>query len=74
MHVTWKGGETEAVNYLFLFQPEQQYLLVLMAHPEDLDFARLEQAASAVQVLDTNFSYRRPPQSGNFSVLGFAAG
>ena len=74
VHVAWKGGESETVNYLFLFQPEQQYLLVLMAHPEDLDFARLEQAASAVQVLDTNFSYRRPPQSSNFSVLGFAAG
>ena len=74
VHVTWKGGETETINYLFLFQPEQQYLLVLMAHPEDLDFARLEQAASAVQVLDTDFSYRRPAQNMNWSVLGFASG
>ena len=72
--VTWSGGEKETINYLFLFQPELQYLLVLMAHPEDLDFAGLEQAAAAIQVLDTNFSYRRPAQSSNFSVLGFAAG
>ncbi len=71
---TWKGGETETVNYLFLFQPEQQYLLVLMAHPEELDFAQLEQAAAAVEVLDTEFSYRRPAQKTNWSVLGFASG
>ena len=74
VHVTWKGGEKETINYLFLFQPERQYLLVLMAHPEDLDFAELERAAAAIQVLDTDFSYRRPPQSSNFSVLGFASG
>ena len=72
--VTWNGGEKETVNYLFLFQPERQYLLVLMAHPEELDFARLEQAAAAIEVLDTGFSYRCPERNSNWSVLGFASG
>ena len=72
--VTWKGGETETVNYLFLFHPERQYLLVLMAHPEEMDFAGLEKAAAAVEVLDTDFTYRRPAQDTNWSVLGFASG
>ena len=74
VRVTWKGGETETINYLFLFQPEKQYLLVLMARPEELDFARMEQAAAAVEVLDTGFSYRCPERNMNWSVLGFASG
>lgn len=72
--VTWKGGEKETINYLFLFQPERQYLLVLMAHPEEMDFAALEQAAAAIEVLDTGFSYRCPERNSNWSVLGFASG
>lgn len=74
VHVTWKGGETETINYLFLFHPERQVLLVLMAHPEEMDFAGLEKAAAAVEVLDTDFTYRRPAQDTNWSVLGFASG
>lgn len=72
--VTWNGGEKETINYLFLFHPEKQVLLVLMAHPEELDFARLEQVAGSIEVLDTGFSYRRPEQNMNWSVLGFASG
>ena len=71
--VAWKDGE-EIVNYLFLFHPEKQYLLVLMAHPEELDFTRLEQVAESIEVLDTGFSYRRPEPNMNWSVLGFASG
>ena len=45
-----------------------------MAHPEELDFTRLEQVAESIEVLDTGFSYRRPEPNMNWSVLGFASG
>ena len=45
-----------------------------MAHPEDMDFAAMEQLAGSIEILDTGFPYRQEPDITNWSVLAFANG
>ena len=64
----------EQVNYYFAFYPKRQCLLVLMAHPEDMDFAAMEKLAGSIEILDTAFTYKEEPSLTNWSVLAFASG
>lgn len=66
--------EREQVNYYFAFYPQRQCLLVLMAHPEDMDFAAMEKCADSIEILDTGFTYKEEPSLTNWSVLAFANG
>ena len=68
------GAEKEQVNTYLAFYPERQCLLVLMAHPEDMDFAAMEKLARSMEILDTGFAYRQEPDITNWSVLAFANG
>lgn len=68
------GQEREQVNTCLAFYPERQCLLVLMAHPEDMDFAAMEKCARSIEILDTGFTYRQEPDITNWSVLAFANG
>lgn len=68
------GDERERVNTYLAFYPKRQCLLVLMAHPEDMDFTELEQAAGSVEILDTGFAYKQEQDLTNWSILAFANG
>ena len=68
------GEQREQVNYYLAFYSGRQCLLALMAHPEDMDFAAMEQLAGSIEILDTGFTYRQEPDITNWSVLAFANG
>lgn len=67
-------GGAERVAYLFLFQPEQQYLIAMTARADEPGFAAMERIADGLEIRETGLRYTRISDGMNFSVLSFANG
>jgi hypothetical protein len=70
----WKENDYKTVKHLYLFQPDQQYLLEFCAADDVFTYKDLEQIAETVEVLETNFTYTKDSSSMNWSVTGLASG
>ena len=71
--IDW-GDYHQKLNYLFLFHPTKQYLLTISAESDTLSFSQMEEIADSIEILDTGFSYYRPPSDMNWSNVCFAFG
>ncbi len=70
----WTDDDTRIVKFLFLFQPEQQYLLQICAADDAFTYQELEQIAETVEVRVTDFIYTKDSSRSNFSMVALAGG
>ncbi len=68
------GDDVSTVKYLYLFQPEQQYLLEISALNDTFTFQELEKIAETVEIRETNLIYTDAQSSTNWCMVCFAAG
>ena len=75
VEVTACQKDPQALRCLFLFEPEEQYLLALVADPARFSMEELEAIAAGIEVRATGLKvYADAYSSSNFSVLGLAKG
>lgn len=70
----WSEDRHELTKHLYLFHPEQQFLLELTALDGALSFEQLEALAEKLDVLETGFSYSLGEPYMNWSVCDFGVG
>ena len=67
--------DPQALRCLFLFEPEEQYLIVMLADPEHFSYEELEGIAAGMEVRTTALTVRADPDAGtNWSMLGLGHG
>ncbi|MBO6040874.1 MAG: hypothetical protein J6P58_06655 [Oscillospiraceae bacterium] len=67
--------DPQALRCLFLFEPEEQYLIAMIADPALFSYPELEAIADGIEVRTTALAVRADPEAGtNWSVLGLGRG
>lgn len=67
--------DPQALRCLFLFEPEEQYLIVMLADPARFSYEELEGIAAGMEVRTTALTVRADPEAGtNWSMLGLGHG
>ncbi len=60
---------------LFLFEPEEQYLIAMIADPDFFSYEEMEAIGEGIEVRTTALPVKADPDPGmNWSVLGLARG
>lgn len=67
-------GGREIDKHLFLFHPEEQYLLSISAPDEMVTFDEMEAIAEEIEVIETGFSYSLKKGVMNWAVADYGAG
>jgi len=71
--VDW-GEYHELTNEVFLFHPQEQYLLALAARADSATIEELEALAENIEVLSTSLRYREGERGTNWSLFALANG
>ncbi len=67
--------DPQALRCLFLFEPEEQYLIAMIADPAVFSMEELERIGAGIEVRTTSLKIKADPEPGmNWSVLGLAQG
>lgn len=67
--------DPQALRCLFLFEPEEQYLIAMIADPAVFSMEELERIGAGIEVRTTSLKIKADPEPGmNWSVLGLARG
>lgn len=67
--------DPQALRCLFLFEPEEQYLIAMIADPAVFSMGELERIGAGIEVRTTSLKIKADPEPGmNWSVLGLARG
>lgn len=69
-----RGEYHELVNEVFLFHPQEQYLLALAARADSAAIEEMEQLAGNIEVLNTTLRYREGERGTNWSLFSLANG
>lgn len=71
--VDW-GEYHELTNEVFLFHPQEQYLLALAARADSASIEEMEALAGNIEVLNTSLRYREGERGSNWSLFALANG
>lgn len=75
IEVTPCEKDPQALRCLFLFEPEEQYLIAMLADPALFSYEDLETIAAGIEVRTTALAVKADPDPGtNWSVLGLGRG
>ena len=67
--------DPQPLRCLFLFEPEEQYLIAMIADPAAFSMEELESIGAGIEVRTTSLKVKADPDPGtNWSVLGLAKG
>lgn len=75
VEVTACEKDPQPLRCLFLFEPEEQYLIAMIADPERYSYEELEAIGEGIEVRTTALAVKADPDPDlNWSVLGLARG